>query len=253
MIALRLFMSLALFSSVAFAQASAPVFEVASVRPSQHQVGPDYNNQLTYSTAGFTARNITLQRLSAEAYQLQLKQVTGPPWIDQNEYDIEARAASPATREQMAIMLRSLVATRFNLKQHNETREMRVYELVTDKSGPKIHPIDSSETATPAAGFHFRGDLRQLADLLAIQLSIPASNNPAEPARASTSPIPVIDKTGLAGTFDFSVDIHPELGTDMFATWQRALQDQLGLKIESRKEGLPGMVIDDASKIPTDN
>jgi uncharacterized protein (TIGR03435 family) len=251
--ATRLLIALALSTSAAFSQAAPPAFDVASVKPSQHQVGPDYNNQLTWSPAGLTARNATLQRLVAEAWHLQLKQVSGPPWIDRNEYDIEAKAAGPATSQQMAAMLQSLLATRFNLKQHTETRDMRVYELVTDKSGPKIHPIDSKHPPETPNGFHFQGDLRQFADLLAIQLSIPAPINPAEPARASTSPIPVIDKTGLAGIFDFSVDIRPELGTDMFATWQRALQDQLGLKIEGRKEGLPIMVVDEADKIPTAN
>ena len=57
----------------------------------------------------------------------------------------------------------------------------------------------------------------------------------------------------MPGIFDFSVDMHPELGTDMFAAWQRALQDQLGLKIESRKENLEVLVVDRASKIPTEN
>ncbi|MGA2852208.1 MAG: TIGR03435 family protein [Terracidiphilus sp.] len=250
----RLLVSLTFFGSLAFGQSTTPpAFDVASVRPSQHQVGPDYNNQLTWSSAGLTARNVTLQRLCAEAYHLQLRQVAGPRWIDQDEYDIEANVGGPATREQMAVMLQRLVAARFNVKQHTESREMRVYELVVDKAGPKIHPVDSGGTPTPAAGFHFHGNLRQFADLLAVQLSIPASDNPAEPVRASTSPIPVIDKTGLGGIFDFSVDIHPELGTDMFAQWQRTLQDQLGLRIESRKGNVPVMVIDDAAKTPTEN
>jgi uncharacterized protein (TIGR03435 family) len=63
----------------------------------------------------------------------------------------------------------------------------------------------------------------------------------------------VLDKTGLPGIFDFNVDIHPELGTDMFTSWQRALEDQLGLRIESRKENVPVLVVDEATKIPTEN
>jgi uncharacterized protein (TIGR03435 family) len=253
--ALPLLISLALSGSLAFAQASTkvPAFDVASVRQSQHTVGPDYNNQITDSPTGITARNVTLKRLLAEAYHLQLNQVFGPGWLAQNEYDIDARAAGVITKQQMALMLQSFVAERFALKQHSEMREMRVYELVIDKTGARIHPIDGAETVKPAAGFHFRGDLRQFADLLAVQLSIPAADNPAEPARASTSQIPVVDKTGLTGIFDFSVDIHPELGTDMFATWQRALQDQLGLRIESRRENLPVLVVDQASRVPTEN
>ena len=250
-----LLISFALSCLVAVGQASstAPAFDVATVKPSQHLVGPDYNNQLSYSPTGIIARNVTLKRLLAEAYQLQLNQVLGPSWLDKNEYDIDAKAAGPGTKEQMALMLRSLVAERFKLTQHSEARDLRVYELMIGKSGPKIHPMSDGENPTVPPGFHFHGDLRRFADLLAVQLSIPASDNPAEPARASPSPIPVLDKTGLSGIFDFSVDIHPELGTDMFASWQRALEDQLGLRIESRKENVSVLVVDEAAKVPTEN
>ena len=57
----------------------------------------------------------------------------------------------------------------------------------------------------------------------------------------------------MPGIFDFTVDMRPELGTDMFAAWQRALQDQLGLKIESRKGNVTVLVVDQAAKIPTAN
>ena len=247
--------SLALSGSLAVGQASttAPAFDVASVKPSQHLVGADYNNQLSYSPNGIIARNVTLKRLVAEAYQLQLNQVLGPGWLDKNEYDIEARSAVVGTREQYALMLRSLVAERFKLTEHNEMREMRVYELVVGKSGSKIRPARDGEPPDAGAGFHFHGDIRRFADLLAVQLSIPAPDNPAEPARATTSPIPVLDKTGLPGVFDFSVDIHPELGTDMFTAWQRVLEDQLGLRIEGRKGNLPVLVVDEAARMPTEN
>jgi uncharacterized protein (TIGR03435 family) len=253
--ALPLFISLALSSSVALGQASttAPAFDVASVKPSQRVVGPDYNNQITYSPSGITAGNVTRKCLVAEAYHLQLNQVLGPSWLDHSEYDIEAREEEVVTREQMALILRSLVAERFKLTQHSEMREMRVYELVIGKSGSKIHPMNSGETVMAQGGFHFHGDLRQFADLLTVQLSIPAADNPGEPARASASQILVVDKTGLPGIFDFSVDIRPELSTDMFTSWQRALQDQLGLRIESRKGNVAVLVVDEAASIPTEN
>jgi len=252
---LPLLMALVLSSPAAFGQAStaAPAFDVASVKPCSHQVGPDYNNQITYSPMGMTGRNVTLKRLLAEAYHLQLNQVSGPGWLGQNEYDIDARAAEGSTRDQMAPMLRSLLAERFHLKQHSEMREMRVYGLVPGKSGIKIHAFSDGEAVKTGAGFHFHGDMRQFADLLAVQLTIPASDNPSEPVRASTSQTPVLDKTGLPGIFDFAVDIRPELGTDMFAAWQRVLEDQLGLRIESGKEIVAVMVVDEAAKIPTEN
>ena len=68
--------------------AQEPAFEVASVRPTQHQAGPDYNNQIVYSPAAFSARSTTLKRLIAEAWRLQLSQVIGPDWLSKNEYDV---------------------------------------------------------------------------------------------------------------------------------------------------------------------
>jgi uncharacterized protein (TIGR03435 family) len=249
---LPLMMALVL-ASLAQGSTASPAFDVASVKVCKRTVGPDYNNQLTYSTTGLTGRNVTLKRLLAEAYHLQLNQVSGPGWLDQNEYDVDARAAEGSTREQMALMLRSLVAERFHLTQHSEMREMRVYELRVGKSGAKVHALRGDEAVKTGAGFHFHGELRQFADLLAVQLTIPASENPNEPVRASTSQTPVLDKTGLEGIFDFTVDIRPELGTDMFAAWQRVLEDQLGLRIESGKENVVVLVVDDAARIPTEN
>lgn len=237
---------------LASAQSAPPAFDVASVRPSQHEVGPDYNNQITYSPAGFTARNVTLKRLIAEAWRCQLSQVVGPPWLDHNEYDIEAREPDGTSREQASLMLRTLLSDRFQLKEHSEARQMRVYELTAGPSGPKIHPAQVEASSAPT-GFHFRGEMHQFADLLTVQFSIPAADNPSTPSRAGGSPIPVLDKTGLQGIYEFSVDIKPELGTDSFTAWKRALEGQLGLKIESRKTDVPVVVVDDAAKIPTAN
>jgi uncharacterized protein (TIGR03435 family) len=239
-------------SALAWCQAARPAFEVASVRPSARTVGPDYNNQMSWTSAGFTGRNVTLKRLIADAWNLQLDQVIGPPWIDRSEYDIEARSAEGATAEQRAQMLESLLADRFNLKQHAESRAMRVYALTIGKDGAKIKPVEGGESHT-GSGFHFHGNMRQFADLLAMQFSIPAAQNPSEPVRAGGPAIPVLDKTGLDGIYDFSVEIHPELGTDAFTAWQRVLKEQLGLSIDSRKADVAVRVIDGATQMPSAN
>jgi len=228
-------------------------FDVASVRPSGHEVGPDYNNQITESSAGFTGHNVTLKRLVAEAWHCQLNQVEGPPWLDRNEYEVEARLPEGASEKEIPRMLRSLLAARFHLKEHSETREMRAYVLETGPGGAKSQPVRPGETAAAGQGFHFRGDMRQFADLLAVQFSIPAPESPNEPVRAGGPPIPVLDKTGLEGIYEFSVDMRPEMGTDSFTAWKRALEEQLGLKIESRKDAVPVVVVDDAAKVPTGN
>ena len=234
--------------------AVAQSFEVASVRPSQQTAGPDYNNKFTYSPSAFTARNATLKALVAEAYGVQHRQVFGPAWIDRDEYDIEARAGSAAAREQLMLMLRAFLAERFQLKQHTEDREMRAYQLVPAKSGPKIHPAKNGEISQPKGNFHFHGEMRQFADYLAVQVSIPAApGDPAKPAIAGGPPMPVLDQTGLSGAFDFGVEIRLEPGTDGLTLWQRALQEQLGLRLENRRGAVPVLVIDDALRVPTAN
>lgn len=234
-------------------QSPQPSFELASVRPSQQEAGPDYNNQITYLPDGFTGRNVTLKRLVAEAWHCQLDQIEGPPWIGRNEYDLQTRIPEGTSREQVSLMLRGLLADRFHLKTQMETRPMRAYELTVSPGDAKIHPIAPGAAATPESGFHFHGDMRQFADLLALQFSMPAATDPTKPVRAAGPQIPVLDKTGLKGTYDFNVDMQPELGTDGFTAWKRALQSQLGLNVESRKSDVEIIVVEDALKIPTAN
>jgi uncharacterized protein (TIGR03435 family) len=246
--------SLFLLSSAAGGQApGTPAFEVASVKGSPRQIGADYNNQFTVLPSGITARNATLRRLVSEAYRLQVRQVVGPSWLDENEYDIEARTGDHANREQLDLMLRTLLAERFNLQQHRETREMRVYELLADKAGTKFHSVKSGETAKAGAGFHFHGDMRRFADFLAVQFSVPILDDPTQPGRAGGPAIPVLDRTELSGVYDLIVDVKPELGTDSFTLWQRALGEQLGLRIESRRAPVEVVVIDDATRVPSAN
>ena len=236
-----------------YGQPALPSFEVASVRSSPREVGPDYNNQIVYSPEEFRGRNVTLRRLVAEAWGCQLKQVVGPRWLDQNEYEVDARIPTGVSPNQITLMLRSLLADRFGLKQHSETQQMRVYELAVGKNGPKIRPIEMAGSAAGKPGFHFHGGMREFADLLAVQFSIPAVESPTAPVTAGGPSIPVIDKTGLGGTYDFSVDIRPEPGTDAFTAWKRVLENQLGLKIDSRTSDVTILVVDDASRTPTEN
>ena len=243
-------MPLALLTWAAFAQ----TFEVASVKPSAHPVGPDYNNQVTIGPSGFSGRNVTLKRLIMDAYGLQPHQVSGPKWLGDNEYDVEAKAYKPASKEELRLMLRPLLAQRFHLMVHRETKDLLVYELVVDKKGPKIQPVRDSENGAGKPGLrHFHGELQQLANLLSVQLTIPVMDDPGTPGMAGRAPIPVLDKTGLPGLYDFDIDLKLEAGGDMFVLWQRALQEQLGLKLESRKEGVELLVVDGAERIPTAN
>jgi uncharacterized protein (TIGR03435 family) len=231
-------------------------FDVASVKTSAKPVGPDYNNQITIGPSTFTGKNVTLKRLIVEAYGVTPPQVfAGPKWLDEAEYDVEAKADRPVPAEQLRRMLQPLLAARFHLASHRETRELKTYELVVDSSGPKIHPVKEGEgMPAPIGSRHFHGELPQLANLIAVQLSIPAAtDDPSRPSMASGSPVPVFDKTGLAGTYDFDVEMKLEPGIPTFNLWQRVLQEQLGLKLESRKGPVEGIVVDSAERVPVAN
>jgi uncharacterized protein (TIGR03435 family) len=233
-------------------------FDVASIKPSQRLVGKDAMTPIAVGPAGLSGRNVTLKRLIVQAYGLQPHQIFGGPnWLDAAEYDIDAKAGGPVSREQLGLMLRTLLADRFKLTLHRDANELRVYELVADKSGPKIHAVKDGETSTAKTGGagprNFRGDLQQFANFLSVQLSIPAIDDPGKPSIASGPPVPVVDRTGLPGVFEINVDLKPEPGVDMFALWQRVLQDRLGLKLESRKTKVDVLVIDRAERIPTAN
>lgn len=240
-------------AGLGLAQPAPQSFDVASVRPSGRIAGPDANNVIRYSAGRFSAHNATIKRLVAEAWRTQISLVQCPAWMAASEFDVEARAPEGATREQIAWMLRALLTDRFKLTEHSERRRMRIYQLTTAKGGLKVQPINAPEPAASGAGMHFHGDMRRFADLLGIQFSIPATQNPNVPSRAAGPPVPVIDKTGLDGTYDFTVEIRPELGSDAFTAWQRVLEDQLGLRIESSKDEVEVIVIDDATKFPTEN
>jgi uncharacterized protein (TIGR03435 family) len=242
-------LTLVFVSCALFAQAT---FEVATVKPSQRTLGKDAESQIVVAAAGLSGRNVTLKQLIVEAYGLQPHQVAGPNWIDNSEYDVDARAGGPATREQLRVMLRALLAERFGLTSHTETKEMKVYELVVDKDGPKIRPAADAGSAK-GGGRAFHGSMQQFANLLALKLTIPVMDDPGRPGIASGAPVPVLDKTGLTGVYDFNAEVRLEPGADMFTMWQRLLQDQLGLKLESRKSNVEIFTVDRAARIPSSN
>jgi|SRR5579863_715088 len=239
---MRIFITGILFAClgcVAFGQ----TFDVASVKISQRQVGKDDQGEVATGPAGLSGRNVTLKNLIVEAYGLQPHQVFGgPAWLDSSEYDVEAKAGAPASKEQLDLMLRTMLADRFQLKFHRDTKELQVYELVAGKNGPNLR------AAKDGLSMH------QLANLISIQLTIPAlSDDPSKPSIASGPLVPVLDKTGVEGTYDITVDLRLEPGADSFTLWQRFLQDRLGLKLESRKEKMEVLVVDSTAKTPTSN
>jgi uncharacterized protein (TIGR03435 family) len=224
-------------------------FEAASVKPSSAIVGHD--GDVRSDPSRFTARNATLKRLVFEAWDMPYSRIEGGPgWIDSTEFDIDATTEHPASRDDLKLMLRTLLADRFRLTSHRESRDLRVLALTVAKGGAKLtRPQDGDLAADSKPGtLHFRSNLGEFASRLAILLTAPLSNNPATPSRASGPPEPVLDKTGLAGVFDFTIKLNPDAEADTFTVWQRALQEQLGLRLESQKASVEYLVIDHAEK-----
>ena len=158
--------SLALFtSSMVFGQstASLPSFEVASVKVAE-QPKPDAQGRLfimrgcrggpgTTDPGTLTCNNTPLRQLLVTAYTLKNYQVEGPAWLDTDGYDIVAKVLAGTTKEDFNLMLQSLLAERFKVAVHRETKSMQVYALSIGKGGPKVKEVDAAtlEAAKAAA------------------------------------------------------------------------------------------------------
>jgi uncharacterized protein (TIGR03435 family) len=237
--------------------AAQPQFEVAQIKPSQPAPGRAWE-RITADPGRLTASGVTLKQLIFEAYDMPYYRIFGgPSWLESEYYDLEAKAGSPVDRGQLKLMLRGLLADRFKLTLHRETKELRAYVLTVAKNGPKLHAAQETDSSSDQKSLveRFHCDLTEFANLLSLRLNMPMTENqdPTAPVRSIGVPPPVIDKTGIQGVFDIRVELKPDAGADTFIAWQRALQDQLGLKLESQKGPVEVLVIDHAEKAPAEN
>jgi bla regulator protein BlaR1 len=239
----------------AFAQQPArPSFEVASIKPGDPGIS---FGGIGFSQGGtFTASSASLGRLIGFAYDVRNYQVSGGPnWLDSAKFDIDAKADSAiaippglAGFTPMRLMLQSLLAERYKLAVHRETREEQIYELVLDKRGSKLQEVTSAGQLRMG-----RGELTGKGapvQLLVNQLSQQLGRS-------------VIDKTGLTGRYDFALKWTPDpvgpggppdgpdaapppdpSGPSLFT----AVQEDLGLKLQSAKGPVEVIVIDHVEK-----
>jgi uncharacterized protein (TIGR03435 family) len=224
---------------------------------------------------------VTLKMLIACAYRIQQFQVSrGPSWIDSDRFDIEGRAEDPKVDfDQLRLMLRSMFEDRFNLKSHRETKESSVYALVLGNSGPKIEL--SIDQASPDINGHApqgagpsRGAIRMGAGTMvgnAVTLSLFAR------VLSQRLDRPVVDRTNLAGRFNILLQWAPNETENPFdpggnklpetiidMTGGRvtvdpsgpsifsAIQQQMGLRLESGRAPVEFLVIDHVDK-PSEN
>lgn len=188
-----------------------------------------------------TITNWTLGSCIAAAWDLGPGQMSGPAWLGSERYDIAAKTSGQATQADLRIMLQALLADRFGLVTHRETKDTSVYALVVAKSGPKLKTSTGDQRSpvlfAPPARLIGLGSTMQA---LALSLSRPAGRK-------------VVDQTGIVGAFDFSLSYSADEGIDGAPSLFTALQEQLGLKLEPQKGQTEVLVIDHAERIPTAN
>jgi uncharacterized protein (TIGR03435 family) len=253
-----------------------PEFEVASVKPNTS--GTNMVRIMAPPNGGrLTVTNGSLRMLISYAYKVKNFDLSGGPgWMDSERYDVVAKAPDGSHAEdQLQLMTRTLLEDRFKLMVHRETKEMPVYALLPGKNGPKLPEAREGGCATlgpnsppppgrgpgqlpptPCGGF-FMGPNRMEGGKISMKQFVDGLSN--------ILGRPVIDKTAFTGTFDVHLEFSPEgtafagglpgmpgglppgfdtSGPSIFT----AVQDQLGLKLESQKGPAEVLVIDHAEK-----
>jgi uncharacterized protein (TIGR03435 family) len=230
-------------------------FDVVTIKP--HGQGAGWRLQPTPD--GYTATNVSLLKLIGEAYGIfDPKLMTGgPPWIDKDKFDLEAKFdpseipnAKDLTYRQRADMLRAVLADRFHLKVHFESKDFPAYNLVIAKGGLKFQQTKQDTIDGKGIGItctHLRGGAVEGCSManLADSLRYPTGRT-------------VIDKTGLTGLYDYPTLVYSTDNTPAnspaaaYPSIFTAVQEQLGLKLEPSTAPLDILVIDSAEP-PTPN
>ena len=242
--------------------------------------GNAYPGNMTLFSAEFPLATFISFAYKLPPIELRAVESQLPKWATNERFDIQARAASPSTKDQMRLMMQSLLADRLQLKAHFETREAPVFALVLlhpGKTGPGLRPYADDAPCTAKPQFekiapalmlsvgHFPAMCYTLMALMRPanggQLITWGSRNVSMEQIASDMPVaptanidrPVIDRTGLTGNFDFAMNfaglsaVAPggAQASDTDApTFLEALKDQLGLKLESTTASVESMIID---------
>jgi uncharacterized protein (TIGR03435 family) len=233
----------------AFAQPQAPSFDVASIRraaPAQEQNSKVRLHPARTTPGNVVMRNVDVGTAIAWAYDVAPFQLAGQPLPDAR-YDIVAKASGPAPDGEMRVMMQSLLASRFGLKVRREEKEMSGMALLVAKGGAKLKATEDQGESVfdPVPNkkiIHFgRMSMPEFARLL------------SDPMRK-----PVVDLTNLKGSFDFTLDgtkyeAPPGERDDEIYMVIRALQEEVGLRIEPRRVTLNMVIVDHIDKNPTEN
>ena len=223
---------------------------------------------------------VTLKALLIRAFDLKPEQILGPSWLGREKYDVVANVPHGTSPEVLRLMLQELLKERFQIQLHNEQKRMSVYRLTTSKDGPKLQAAESvlafgTDLDTVAA--IQKSNAAKLKAMMAESAKRHVEGG--APRRSFQLPHatvagfattlssyldrPVKDETNLEGFYSFSLWWTPDAkvkseGTEVLdaplgPTIFTAVEEQLGLKLQPANEQLDVLVIDKATKIPTDN
>ena len=239
---------LAILAPALAAAQPAPAFEVASLKPHPGEI--TYSADPAIKGSQVVATAVTLLDLLTYAYGVRYDQLDGaPPWARSEHYDLLAKGPGdrPPTPAEARQMVQTLLADRFHLQTHRETRDLPVYALVVAKGGHKLKPSTADATGNNGTtagpkGMHMEFT-RGTTEALASQLSNSAGR-------------PVVNRTGLDGywayTFDWIPANRPVTGESDAPSMFTAIQEQLGLKLEPAKAPFAMLIVDRAER-PSQN
>jgi len=228
---------------------SGQTFEVASIKPAAPQPEGRFSIRMSVDSARLLYTGVSIQDILKQAYKVQDDQISGPEWLGRGRFDIVAKIPAGVPKDQVPQMLQNLLAERFGVSLHHETKELTRYALTVAGGGSKLQKADTSTGVTGEFGkarsrISGKITMEQLADVLAKQLARP-----------------VVDHTRLAGVFQIALEWAPDVPPGADGATQpapglsilTALQEQLGLKLSAGRGPVDMVVIDHAEKAPTEN
>jgi uncharacterized protein (TIGR03435 family) len=255
-----------------------PQFEVASVKPATDpsgrfsmmrellQFGKPPGSIPMDDPGRVRLENWALLDLIAAAYRVRATQVSGPAWLSDQCFEIEAKMPAGAPKEELNAMLQSLLEERFGLKVHRDTRTGQGFGLVVGKKGPKLKPAEPP----PAPAEELTEEERRAKNRQQLQSFLKENRERGTPlvglSQANFPSItterlafelvrfagtPVADETGLTGKY--SATIETWKNDDVPGGTVFDAVEKLGLKLEARKVAVETVVVDQVSKTPTVN
>jgi uncharacterized protein (TIGR03435 family) len=234
---------------------STPSYDVMVVKPNHSGSG---SVDINVNGDRFSAVNVSLKQILEEVYDIKQDLISGlPGTVESARFDIDAKIADPdpavlrgMTQQQQRVMLLPLLANRFQLKVHTETKILPVYNLVVLPSGPKFMP-SATQTDQGGGGIGI-GNNGTRVELTAHDLPMTSlAKSLADQVHRT-----VVDKTGLVGNFDlqmqWSKDDNPDSGEEVLPNIFTAVQEQLGLKLEPSRGPVVTLVVDHV-EMPSEN